>query len=273
MSRPRERQEDRSASPRSRGREVGRDVAVVVSLAGHVLVALALLSARIDPPPPPPAEPITVSLVEPPPPPPPPPDPPPKPSTPAAAAAPAPAKPPPRSPLRPPLKPPPNVEPLPTSQNPVPEPVLAWGAGELAGAATAGAGAGGGGNGGSGGGCDMVRLLQDALRKNPRVQAAIKQAHPEVVAAGKAIVVWNGDWVRSPGQAGKGFAGVRELMIVEIAFAPEACRADPVHGLVLISLSDAPGAARIALGTRTWRWSDLVFARGARPSASRLSAG
>jgi hypothetical protein len=273
MSRPRERQEDRPASPRSRGREVGRDVAVVVSLAGHVLIALALLSARIDPPPIPPVEPITVSLVEPPPPPPPPPDPPPKPSTPAAAAAPAPAKPPPRSPLRPPLKPPPNVEPLPTSEEPVPEPVLAWGAGELAGAATAGRGAGGGGNGGSGGGCDMVRLLQDALRKNPRVQAAIKQAHPEVVAAGKAIVVWNGDWVRSPGQAGKGFAGVRELMIVEIAFAPEACRADPVHGLVLISLSDAPDAARIALGTRTWRWSDLVFARGTRPSASRPSAG
>jgi hypothetical protein len=30
---------------------------------------------------------------------------------------------------------------------------------------------------------------------------------------------------------------------------------------VLISLKDGPGAARLALGSRAWRWSDLLFAR------------
>jgi erythromycin esterase-like protein len=53
----------------------------------------------------------------------------------------------------------------------------------------------------------MVRLLQDALRKNPRVRAALLQVHPEAAARGKAVLVWNGDWVQSPGQEGKGLAG------------------------------------------------------------------
>ena len=138
--------------------------------------------------------------------------------------------------------------------------MLALGEGELVGATTAGSGSGveGAGDGAGGGTCDMVRLLQDALRRNPRVRAALAQAHPDVVAANKAIVVWNGDWVQSPGQAGKGFTGLREVMILEIAFAPAACRGDPMHGLVLITLSDAPGSPRIALGAGRWRWSDLL---------------
>ena len=54
--------------------------------------------------------------------------------------------------------------------------------------------------------------------------------------------------------------------MIEVAFAPEACRAEPVHGLVLISLNDGPGAARVALGSRAWRWSDLLFARAGAAS-------
>ncbi len=191
----------------------------------------------------------------------PPPTPPPVPDRPAAPKS------APRSRLKPaPVPPPPDIEPLPASPKPAPQPSFELGEGQLVGAATAGSGFG---SGGEGEGCDMVRLLQNALRKNPRVQAALLQAHPDAVAAGKAVLVWNGDWVRSPSQTGKGLAGVREVMIIEIAFAPEACRADPVHGLVLISLSDAPGAARIALGTGQWRWSDLVSARGTRLAGSR----
>ena len=75
---------------------------------------------------------------------------------------------------------------------------------------------------------------------------------------GKATLVWNGAWIRSPGQDGEGLAIVREAMMTHIAFAPAACRADPVRGLVLISLSDAPGASRLALGAGEWRWSDLL---------------
>jgi hypothetical protein len=47
-----------------------------------------------------------------------------------------------------------------------------------------------------------------------------------------------------------------------VAFAPEACRKQLVHGLVLVSLSD--GNTRFAIGSGDWRWSDLLGARGAR---------
>ena len=136
-------------------------------------------------------------------------------------------------------------------------------AADVAGAITAGDGSGSGGSGsGSGGGrCDMVRRLQDALRRDRRVLTAVEQAHHAAGGRGAAIMVWNGDWVRSGAEDGKGLASVRQAIAVDVAFAPEACRAEPVRGLVLISLGDSPASARLALGGGRWRWSDLLFAR------------
>jgi hypothetical protein len=119
---------------------------------------------------------------------------------------------------------------------------------ELASAATANSGGGGGG-----GACNMAQWLQGKLRRDRRVQAAMADAH-----RGRAIRVWNGDWVRHPGQDGNGLAAVREAIMWEVAFAPEACRAERVHGLVLLSLNDGPGSARVVMGSGSWRWSDLV---------------
>jgi len=135
-------------------------------------------------------------------------------------------------------------------------------AADVAGAITAGYGAGSGGSGaGTGGACDMVRRLQEALRRDPRVLEAVEEAHRAAGGRGAAIMVWNGDWIRSGGEDGKGLASVRQAIAVDVAFAPEACRAAPVSGLVLISLNDAPGSAKLALGAARWRWSDLLFAR------------
>jgi hypothetical protein len=118
-------------------------------------------------------------------------------------------------------------------------------ASDLAGAASAD-------SGGGGGSCDLARQLQGALRKDPLVQAAVASS------GGKAIMVWNGDWVQSNGEDGKGLAAVREAITWEIAFAPEACRSRPVHGLILLSMNTGPGAARLAVGANEWRWSDLL---------------
>jgi hypothetical protein len=249
-------------TPRPRRRaKVDGLIAAALSIAAHGGLLLAVLAVRIQPPMPPEPEPITVALYEPPPPP-----PPEEPKTaPEPAGDPAPAKvATPKLPVRPPrLVPPPEVEPLPAKPAPKPVLVAELGDAELAGAVTAGdgSGAGGSGSGTGGGGCNMVRLLQDALRKNPRVRAALAQVHPDAASRGKAVLVWNGDWVQSPGQEGKGLAGVRELIMLEVAFAPKACRDDPMRGLVLISLSDGPGSPRLALGSRAWNWSDLLFAK------------
>ena len=124
---------------------------------------------------------------------------------------------------------------------------------QLAGAATVGEGGGGGGT------CDMARAVQQALRRDPMVRGSVEDAH----RSGKAIMLWNGDWVRSGGQDGKGLSAVREAVAWEVAFAPEACRNTRMHGLVLLSLAD--GSTRFAVGAGDWRWSDLLGVRNGAP--------
>jgi hypothetical protein len=124
---------------------------------------------------------------------------------------------------------------------------------QIAGAASAGEGAGGGG----GGSCDMARAVQRALRRDPLVRNAVQNAN----RLGKAVMMWNGDWVRSGGQDGKGLSAVREAIIWEVAFAPESCRNQPMRGLVLVSLADSN--TRFAIGSGAWRWSDLLGVRRA----------
>lgn len=183
----------------------------------------------------------------------------------AAKPAPKPVAPPPLR-LRQPRNPPPPA-PLPAAE-PTPEPpgIALLDAGQMAGAAMAGppggggsggAGAGGEGSGSGGGRCDMVRRLQDALSDNARIRASVLTAHRALSANGRALLVWDGDWLQSRGEAGKGLAGLRQAIAVEIAFAPRACKDQPMRGLALIVLPEGP---RIALGRGSWRWRDLTGA-------------
>jgi hypothetical protein len=72
-------------------------------------------------------------------------------------------------------------------------------------------------------------------------------------------MMWNGDWVRSGGQDGKGLSAVREAIMWEVAFAPESCRNERMRKPVLLSLAD--GRTRFAIGSGDWRWSDLLGVR------------
>jgi hypothetical protein len=235
-----------------------RPLTAVLSLAGHLLVLLVIFPPDADPPKVFGPEPMSVELVEAP-----------RevvvaPTPPAPAASPAPPSPakspPPRVAFRPTLKPPPpDIEPLPAGEAPTVDAGVEVSDAQLAGAATAGSGPAGGG----GGGCNMLRRLQTALRKDAMVQAAVAEAHQ-----GRPIMVWNGDWVRHPSQEGSGLAAVREAIMWEVGFAPPACRTESVRGLVLISLNDRPGSARLVVGSGQWRWSDLLFS----PSGGRSGA-
>jgi hypothetical protein len=120
---------------------------------------------------------------------------------------------------------------------------------QVAGAATVGEG------GDSGGACDMGQLVQRALRRDPLVRNAVQNAN----RMGKSIMLWNGDWVRTGAEDGKGLSAVREAIMWEVGFAPEACRSKPVHGVVLLSLQD--GSTRFAVGMGAWRWTDLLGVR------------
>jgi hypothetical protein len=164
--------------------------------------------------------------------------------TPVVATSPSPAKPPPQRSVVRPTRAPPQVDTLPADEARTAEPGPGLTDAQLAGASDADSRP-------AGGPCDMARWLQTALRKDPLVQAAVAGS------AGKAIMVWNGDWVRSSGEDGKGLAAVREAIMWEVAFAPEACRSQAVHGLVLFSMNKGSGA-RLAVGSGQWRWSDLL---------------
>ena len=121
---------------------------------------------------------------------------------------------------------------------------------QLAGATGVGEGLGGGG-----GGCDMARAVQQALRRDPLVRAAVQDAD----RLGKAVMLWNGDWIRTGVQEGKGLSAVREAIVWEVAFTTAACRNQPMHGMVVLSLAD--GNTRFAIGAGEWRWSDLLGVR------------
>jgi hypothetical protein len=221
-----------------------------LSIAGHVAIVAALVLARAEPPKPlePQPEPMTVQLVDARP-------PAPEVTAPPAAAPPSPAKAPP---------PPRNIARRTPAHADV-EPLYAGkgetdGTAELSDAQLASASAAG--SGASGRPCDMAQRLQAALRKDPRVQAAVAEADRASGPGGKALFVWNGEWIRSRGQEGNGLAAVREAIMWEVAFAPEACRAEPVHGLVLFSLNDGGRSGRLVVGSGDWKWSDLLRPRG-----------
>ena len=228
-------------------------LATACVVAGHAALVLVMTAARPEPlATPHEAAPVMVELVEPPP---------------AVAAA---------RPRKVVAKPPPDVEPLPAAPAPPGPPLPLLGAAQLAGAATVGSGPGGGaGNGvggaggtggsgagsGSGGGtCDMVRWVQDAVRDDAAVRRAVIAASEEMNASGRAILVWNGDWLQSRNQSGKGLAGVRQAIALEVAFAPAECRTQRMTGLAVLKLEDGADGARIALGKGSWRWSDLLGA-------------
>jgi hypothetical protein len=242
---------------RRRRRIAGWTAIVGLSLVGHAAAVLVLLSARTQISEPFDPEPMAVAMVDLPKPPPPPPPPP------VDAEKPAPAPQPPAPVKARPLKNiarptkapvPPDVKPLPAIDARVSFAAGELSDGDIASATAAGSGAG------SGGGCDVARRLQNALQKNPRVQAALART-PDL---GRGSKVWNGDWIRNPTQDGAGLAVIREAMMMEVLSAPEACRHEPMHGLYLISLNHAGGSARVAVGADSWRWGDLLLPPGMR---------
>lgn len=248
-------------------------------LAVHLALPLLFRAGEAPPQPmfEPPPEPIVVSLQRPPVPPPVPSEKPVAQSSDGGSTATEPAAPaPPPSPVRVrAARPTTQVEPLPMTPSPTPVrdpapvvpamPVISGG--QLAGALRAGNGGGQGGSGvgsgsgnggGAGGSCDMVARLEAALRDDAEIGAAVA-AVPN--AASGAVLVWDGDWIQSPGQAGKGLATVRQAIAIEVAFAPPVCRTMAVRGLALIRLAGGPGAPKLVLGKGAWRWSDLVSTR------------
>lgn len=264
-------------------------LAIFVSLTIHACVVGVIWGMRAEPPEAPPQLPVVmVDLIDPPEPVPPPeplPDPAPmgppaETPTPSQAAQTQEAAKAPTVAPKPQTAPPPKIHRTPPPRLPTevvavssapPAPNMRLlGDGEMAGALVAGAGAGGGaGDGGSGGGgsggsgtgtgCDMAGRLQALVRRDARVQSTVRAAQAQMQSGRRAIVIWDGDWVYALDQDGRGLAGVRQAIAVEVAFAPRECRMERVNGTVVVSLGDDPGSPRLAFVAPNWRWGELAL--------------
>jgi hypothetical protein len=248
---------------RQRRAERRRALGVALSIATHALIVVLLLFAPSPAPKVFEPQPITVELVNLPPEPVPAPTPAPSPKRPSPAkrvtrkavakhapTRPAPVKPVSRHAMARPKPAARNVETLEADEEPTGGTNAELNESQLAGAADAGSGGGGGGS------CDMAARLQAVLRKDRLVRDSVAGY------TGKAIMVWDGDWIWMRGDIGRGLTAVRQAMAFEIAFAPEACRSARVHGLVVFSLNGAQGPVRLAVGQGDWRWTDLLSPRG-----------
>lgn len=222
----------------SQRRRARTAAAVAGSLATHVAILVAIIAAGPKPAPIAPTPPMAVELVA---------SPTPDAPSPSPSAAPvSPTPPPPRTLVARRTPSPPRDDTTPADDSTPADPGPGLTDAELAGAATSG-------SGGGGGACDMARRLEVALRHDPLAQAAVARF------GGRAIMVWNGDWIWMPGEDGKGLAAVRQAMMWEIAFSPKACQGQQVHGLVVIDAVDGHGGARLAVGLGSWRWSDMLI--------------
>jgi len=233
-------------------RRSGRAGALAVSLTAHGAIGLALFAAWRTLPPPLEPTPIAVTLVEAPRVVPPPPAPTVITAKAGASSAAIPSPEPAPAPIVARRSPaPPQADSPPAAASATRGQGVGLSDGELAGASSADAGDGAGGQA-----CHMAQRVQAALRRDALVQAAVAEAGRD--GETRAIMVWNGDWVQSQSQDGKGLAAVREAIMWEIAWAPQACRAERMRGLVLLSLSGGQGVPRLAVGAGDWRWSDLL---------------
>ena len=233
-------------------RRSGRAGALAVSLTAHGAIGLALFAAWRTLPPPPEPTPIAVTLVEAPRVVPPPPAPTVITAKAGASSAAIPSPEPAPAPIVARRSPaPPQADSPPAAASATRGQGVGLSDGELAGASSADAGDGAGAQA-----CHMAQRVQAALRRDALVQAAVAEAGRD--GETRAIMVWNGDWVQSQSQDGKGLAAVREAIMWEIAWAPQACRAERMRGLVLLSLNGGQGVPRLAVGAGDWRWSDLL---------------
>jgi hypothetical protein len=98
----------------------------------------------------------------------------------------------------------------------------------------------------------MAQRLQEAV-------ASYAPARDMAAQMGdKAVMIWNGDWVTMSGAKVKGLTAVRQVVMFEIAYAPEPCRSQAMRGLVVLSVNGPGGPTRLALGHGEWRWTDLL---------------
>jgi len=107
-------------------------------------------------------------------------------------------------------------------------------------------------------GCALSDRVLAALRADsPRAALARIPERRRSVAG--AVMLWDGDWIRSGALADARIAlPIRTAVAQAVEAAGPACAGAPVAGPVLLIVPDVAGATVLVVGSGTWRWADLA---------------
>lgn len=117
---------------------------------------------------------------------------------------------------------------------------------------------------GTAGGCTLERQAVQAIVTDPAAMQELAQLPAGLRTASDAVALWNGVWLASDPVAGPPALGHLRLLVEQIVqSAPSQCRDAAMIGPVLLPVPENGRTTMIAIGSGSWRWSDLLG-----PSAS-----
>lgn len=112
---------------------------------------------------------------------------------------------------------------------------------------------------GSGDGCRLGEALQAMLQDDAEVTAALSRIPREARSVANALMLWDGAWVEKRAFDGSdGLLPVRRAILAGVSTAPISCREQVISGPMFLAVNGQPGTTLLALGSGSWRWSDLL---------------
>lgn len=97
--------------------------------------------------------------------------------------------------------------------------------------------------------CPLIAAITVALAHDNAVGAAVA-AQPET-----ALMAWDGGWSSDPAPA---LAPIRRVVTENIQAASSTCRNAAMTGPRLVIIPNGTASLAVAIGSGTWRWSELL---------------
>jgi len=98
--------------------------------------------------------------------------------------------------------------------------------------------------------CPLVGAITDALANDGDVTAGLA-ARPDATA----LMVWDGSWGDDSSPA---LSPIRRIVVDRIRAASAICRETQLTGPRLFIVSNGTNPVAVAIGSGTWRWSQLL---------------
>lgn len=107
--------------------------------------------------------------------------------------------------------------------------------------------------------CQLADLLQQSLRGDLRVAAALTQLPRSDRSVANALILWDGAWVYPADMRDRpALDSLRAAIVDRLQFARSDCLARPNAGPVFLLIPRTQETVVLTVGSGEWRWSDLM---------------